>query len=239
MSKIKLDLTYLINLFSEARLAIISFLLFLIIIVLPAQEDQNKLFNNPVISDETMARFLKITEKLRENKIVRAEFKQTKSIKALKRPLISEGQFLIAQTKGLYFDTKKPFEQLTVITADYLIQKDSGGNFSQLKSDSHPLLQKSTESFLAIFSGNSMSIKENYNIFIFEENSEWQIGLKPKTNNENKEYIGSIIFKGGKYLNSLYMEEKLGNTTIIEFTNHRIDQNELTSEEMQKFELKK
>ena len=203
-------------------------------------EDENKtLFSNPVVSDESMTQFKKIAEKLQENKIVRADFKQTKSIKVLKRPLLSEGVFLISQAKGLYFETIKPYEQLTVITSEYLIQKDSGGNVSKLKSDSHPLLQKSTESFLSIFSGKTESLKEQYKIFILIEGENWQIGLTPKDNNESKEYIGRIVFKGSKYLNSLYMEEKLGNTTVIEYSNHKTDQSELSSEEIKKFELKK
>ena len=71
------------------------------------------------------------------------------------------------------------------------------------------------------------------------EGENWQIGLTPKDNNESKEYIGRIVFKGSKYLNSLYMEEKLGNTTVIEYSNHKTDQSELSSEEIKKFELKK
>lgn len=204
-----------------------------------AEEINKDLFNNPVSSEESIQRFKKVAEKLQENKIVRTVFKQTKTIKALKRPLLSEGFFLIAPSKGIYFETTKPFEQLTVITADYLIQKDSGGNISRIKSETHPLLQKSTESFLSIFSGKTESLITQYNIFMLESENGWQIGLTPKDNNESKEYIGKIIFKGDKYLNTLYMEEKIGNFTNIEFTNHQPDQGELSNEEIKKFELKK
>ena len=203
---------------------------------LQAEEENKQLFSKPVTTDEAWQQFKKIAEKLQENKIVRAEFKQSKTIKTLKRPLLSEGNFLIATSKGLYFETTKPFEQLTVITADYLIQKDSGGNVSKIKSDAHPLLQKSTESFLSIFSGKTESLKEQYQIYLLEEGENWQIGLMPKDKNESKEYIGRIIFKGNKHLNTLYMEEKSGNYTTIEFANHRTDQGELSSDEQKKFE---
>lgn len=204
-----------------------------------AQEKEKELFSFPVTTDESMAQFKKIAGKLQENKIVRSEFKQSKSIKALKRPLLSDGIFLIALGKGLYFETTKPFEQLTVITPEYLIQKDSGGNVSKLNADAHPLLQKSTESFLSIFSGKIDTLNKQYNIYMLEENGEWQIGLTPKDDNDSKEYIGKIIFKGNKHLNTLIMIEKSGNTTTIEFSNHKTDQGELSAEETKKFELKK
>ena len=89
------------------------------------------------------------------------------------------------------------------------------------------------------FSGKTESLKDQYHIYILEDKEEWQIGLIPKDNNASKEYIGRIIFKGSKFLNTLYMEEKLGNTTVIEYTNHHTEQGELSSEELKKFELKK
>lgn len=204
---------------------------------LMAQEKD--LFSFPVTTEASKAQFKKIAGKLQENKIVRSEFKQSKTIKALKRPLLSDGIFLIALGKGLYFETTKPFEQLTVITPDYLIQKDSGGNISKLNADAHPLLQKSTESFLSIFSGKTDSLYKQYDIYLMEEDANWQIGLTPKENNESKEYIGKIIFKGSLHLNTLIMIEKSGNVTTIEFSNHKVDQGDLSDEEIKKFELKK
>src|SRR5690606_6639285 len=76
--------------------------------LLLAEENNVELFNSPVTSPDSMEQFKKIAEKLKEHKIIRAVFKQTKVIKALKRPLLSEGLFLIATEKGLYFETTKP-----------------------------------------------------------------------------------------------------------------------------------
>jgi len=216
-----------------------TLLLLFWLITAPLLSQEKDLFSFPVITEETMAQFKKIAGKLQENKIVRSEFKQSKSIKALKRPLLSNGIFLIALEKGLYFETTKPFEQLTVITPEYLIQKDSGGSISKLNTDAHPLLQKSTESFLAIFSGKTDSLYKQYDIFLIEEDGNWQIGLTPKTNNESSQYIGKIIFKGSIHLDALIMVEKSGNVTTIEFSNHKVDQGNLSEEEIKKFELKK
>lgn len=203
-----------------------------------SDDTNNDLFKKKQIDDNTIQELKDIAKIFSDTTLVRTKFIQTKLIKGLKKPLVSEGNFLFAQNKGLFFETLKPFEQLTVLTPKNLIQKDSAGIVSVITSDAHPALKNSVTTFLSVFSGESEILLKQFQVYCEISQNNWQIGLIPKDKSSGNEFIVRITFSGDKFLKTINIDEKEGNTTTIQFMDHQTTPLELSKNEQNYFEQK-
>ena len=81
------------------------------------------------------AALLALSQKLNLGETVRGHFVQSRQLKVLKKPLISQGQFVFDKDQGLIWQQLTPFESLLILKDKQLIQRDSQGRVQVSSAD--------------------------------------------------------------------------------------------------------
>jgi outer membrane lipoprotein-sorting protein len=206
-----------------------------LLLSLPAFAENHAVFNHPV-SDENLSELhQKIRGRLGGSEVLRAEFNQSKKIKALKRPLISQGQFIFARNTGVGWIVKKPFPSTFIMKPDALIQEDAKGKRQTIPVDKHPWTRMISDAFLSMFSGSADDMTKHFFIYYHEAETAWSIGLKPRDERLKQVFNALILSGADEDLQQIIMDETSGDATTINFSNLQTEPGKLTAKELQLF----
>lgn len=174
------------------------------------------------------AQLVDLSQKLNLGETVRGNFVQSRQLKVLKKPLISQGQFIFDKEQGLIWQQIKPFESLLILKDKQLIQRDSQGRVQVSKADasaSAAAMGDLLPSLVrAMLGGDISGLSENFELHFLStdklnteklspenlspENlspgSQWQLGLTPK-DPLMKKAIANMVLEGGDTLQSLVL----------------------------------
>lgn len=175
------------------------------------------LFENPVQmgQHETLDR---VGERLQQVNVLRADFRQEKQMKMLRRPLLSSGTYLFAAEHGIYWHTVKPFDSVFMLTPQAIYQKSAGSEALAVDVATKPALAGFTQVFLSLFSGDSQVLEEKFALFFQGKDEDWQLGLRPK-GMVMKKVIDRLVLQGGETVTQLDIFEANGDHTRIFFEN--------------------
>lgn len=164
------------------------------------------------------AQLVALSQKLNLGETVRGQFVQSRQLKVLKKPLISQGQFIFDKEQGLIWQQIKPFESLLILKDKQLIQRDSQGRVQVSKADasaSAAAMGDLLPSLVrAMLGGDISGLSENFELhFLLTDrlkteslntNGQWQLGLTPK-DPLMKKAIANMVLEGGDVLQSLVL----------------------------------
>ena len=212
-------------------------------ILFPANADKFKprvrnpkgVFLYPLIRDDITSEFWEIDDRFRKIAVFSANFQQLKSIKMLKRPLLSKGKFIFAKKNGLYWKINHPFSSTTVITADGIFEEQSNGQMKEVAKQAKPVVKAFSEAFLSVFSGDYSVLSKHFTIFFRVKKKGWEIGLQP-LQSQMKKSIHQIVIKGDHLIESMRIFEANGDVTAVEFAETKIAKT-LSPEEQKYFEF--
>ncbi|MCU8022319.1 MULTISPECIES: outer membrane lipoprotein carrier protein LolA [unclassified Shewanella] len=204
------------------------------------------------------AQLVALSQKLNLGETVRGQFVQSRQLKVLKKPLISQGQFIFDQTQGLIWQQIKPFESLLILKDKQLIQRDSQGRVQVSKADASasaaamgdllPNLVRAmlggdisglSENFeLHFLSTDKLNVEklspENFSPESLNTDGQWQLGLTPK-DPLMKKAIANMVLEGGDTLQSLVLLSAAPSVSPQDMT--RIDFNALSQGKLSETEL--
>ncbi|MBS0042592.1 outer membrane lipoprotein carrier protein LolA [Shewanella sp. M16] len=189
------------------------------------------------------AQLVALSQKLNLGETVRGQFVQSRQLKVLKKPLISQGQFIFDQTQGLIWQQIKPFESLLILKDKQLIQRDSQGRVQVSKADasaSAAAMGDLLPSLVrAMLGGDISGLSENFELhFLIAEglstDGQWQLGLTPK-DPLMKKAIANMVLEGSDVLQSLVLLSAAPNVTPQDMT--RIDFSALSQGKLSEAEL--
>ncbi len=157
---------------------------------------------------------LALGQKLNLGETVRGHFVQSRQLKVLKKPLISQGQFIFDKEQGLIWQQLTPFESLLILKDKQLIQKDSQGRVQVSKADastSAAAMGDLLPSLVrAMLSGDLSGLSDNFELHFLvqgasaKENANWQLGLTPK-DPLMKKAIANMVLEGSDKLHALVL----------------------------------
>ncbi len=178
---------------------------------------ENNIFDYPVTAQngpelEKVQKMLSATDNLK------GDFTQTRHIALLSSPLISSGNFIISKASELTWDQLKPFISSLKVTDTKLIQKMGDNPPTVITKEQQPIVFSFTSIFLSIFKGDTVKVKQYFDIYFTGDTTHWEIALKPNSSPLNKA-IASIELSGGKYIQTVTINEVKKNTMVIEFSN--------------------
>lgn len=179
------------------------------------------------------AQLVDLSQKLNLGETVRGNFVQSRQLKVLKKPLISQGQFIFDKEQGLIWQQIKPFESLLILKDKQLIQRDSQGRVQVSKADasaSAAAMGDLLPSLVrAMLGGDISGLSENFELHFLSTDklnteklspeklspeklnpeslspgSQWQLGLTPK-DPLMKKAIANMVLEGGDTLQSLVL----------------------------------
>ncbi|WAL79306.1 outer membrane lipoprotein carrier protein LolA [Shewanella sp. DAU305] len=209
-----------------------------------APGDYQALFNQ---SAET-AQLVALSQTLNLGETVRGHFVQSRQLKVLKKPLISQGQFIFDKEQGLIWQQIKPFESLLILKDKQLIQRDSQGRVQISKADASASAAAMGELLpslvRAMLGGDISGLSENFELhFLGTErlkieslspDGQWQLGLTPK-DPLMKKAIANMVLEGSDVLQSLVLLSAAPNVSPQDMT--RIDFSALSQGTLSEAEL--
>lgn len=212
------------------------------------------LFSQPADTAQLIA----LSQKLNLGETVRGNFVQSRQLKVLKKPLISQGQFIFDQTQGLIWQQVKPFESLLILKDKQLIQRDSQGRVQVSKADasaSAAAMGDLLPSLVrAMLGGDISGLSENFELHFLSTDklnaeklspeklspeslspdAQWQLGLTPK-DPLMKKAIANMVLEGSDTLQSLVLLSAAPSVTPQDMT--RIDFSALSQGRLSETEL--
>lgn len=126
--------------------------------------------------------------------VTTGEFKQEKSAKALKRPLISSGEFIISK-EGIVWKTKKPFSSTMVVSESAIIKISADGKKSMINAEENSVFKGVSSMLSSIFKGDKKALEENFFVSFEDKGESWSAILLPK-DKTIKSSVSSITMSG-------------------------------------------
>ncbi len=178
----------------------------------------------------------KLSKRLELNQHARGKFTQYRSLKVLKKPLISKGSFIFDAQLGLVWSQEAPFKSTLILKDDALIQIDSSGKqqVSQTRGNqgAGALAQTLPILLKALLGGELQTLDEHFSFYLLAPDSQapWTLGLIPKDPLLLKA-IPQMILEGSSQISALTLVSANGDTSRIEF--EAINNGPLTEAELE------
>lgn len=202
-------------------------------LLLPSQE--HPVFESR-LQDLDHPDFKAVTTRLEEVQVLRANFKQEKHIKALRRPLKSSGTYLFSVEHGVSWQITKPFPTIFVVTQKGILQKTDGEEPFLIEASQQPVVSGFTKVFLSLFKGDREILKERFKLYFAGNNQAWTLGLEPK-GTIMKKFLARIVLEGGEHLKTITFYEATGDKTVIYFEEVNTEDSDLSEDERAQFDF--
>ncbi|WP_232464766.1 outer membrane lipoprotein carrier protein LolA [Bordetella genomosp. 8] len=157
---------------------------------------------------------------LREAPVVRGQFVQQKFLRSLPQPLTSTGLFTLSATDGLLWELRAPLHQDLLLTPEAVFRRDDGGKWQALPQAVGA--GRETRMFLTVLSGDTQSLRDNFDMALSGSAGDWQLVMTPKSA-LLKQIFTDIQISGGKLVQRIELRETQGDKTVMEMKNTRAD----------------
>ena len=208
--------------------------------------DIQTLYTQPASTEALSA----LAQRLNLQLYTRGQFVQLRHLQVLKKPLLSQGQFIFSPTQGLVWQQQRPFNTLMVLKDQQLIQQNSQGKIQHFSAgaNGNPIAQQLPRLLQAIMAGDIAALSADFNLFMpatqlatqpetQPENRSWQLGLQAK-DPQVQSSMGNITLSGDTLIRSLVMTSNQADVrdyTQIQFT--QTQQGQLSEAELALFSL--
>ena len=156
-----------------------------------------------------------LSTQLARPQVIHGDFIQEKHLRALPKPLISTGTFVLAKDHGLLWQLKTPLQQDYRITAQGIARRN-GSEWQMLPGKSAGAEQNRL--FLAVLQGDSSGLQRDFELQLQGEASHWQLTLTPRSV-LLKQIFTRINIDGGELVQRIELQETQGDSTLLKMQN--------------------
>ncbi|CAB3765498.1 LolA family protein [Paraburkholderia humisilvae] len=162
-----------------------------------------------------------IAAHLAEAKGVRAQFKQTQTLAAMREPLVSTGSLLFVRDRGVLWEIDTPYRTTYVIDDAGVNEVNANGQRTRGSGargagGAHGVAQVS-RMMRAMLGGDLSALYAQFNVDARGTTAHWQMQLTPNQP-QLAQSIRSLQMAGGAYLQTLRITLANGDVTQIDFT---------------------
>ena len=143
---------------------------------------------------------------------LRGRFIQEKHLRDLPQPLVSEGHYVLSLGDGLLWFLEKPVEQALRITPDGIAQRNSDGRWNPAGSPSGR--RQDTRLFLAVLTGDTAALQENFDLALSGTGDEWTLTLTPR-GSLLRQIFRDIIIRGDTTVRRISLNETQGDRSEL------------------------
>jgi hypothetical protein len=150
--------------------------------------------------------------------VLQGEFEQSRSLKGFKNPLVSRGDFLLARSRGIVWETRQPFASTLVITRDHLLARRADGSIAtQLDASKEPALRLVNEVMFALLAGDLGALAGRFKVEgELQGARSWRLQLTPTDALLAGQFSG-IALEGDRHVKLVRLAERNGDLTQIRF----------------------
>lgn len=143
--------------------------------------------------------------------VVRGPFVQEKHLRALPRPLTSEGHFVLSREQGLLWLLEKPLQQDYRIGAAGIARRVDGQWQAQPGQD---VAAQQSRLFLAVLKGDHQGLARDFQLQLSGDAAHWQLHLTPNSL-LLKQIFSAIQIEGGALVERIELQETQGDSTVL------------------------
>ncbi|HYG05267.1 MAG TPA: outer membrane lipoprotein carrier protein LolA [Stenotrophomonas sp.] len=155
--------------------------------------------------------------------LLRADFVQEKQVAGFRNPLRSQGQFVLAQQRGVIWRTLKPFASDVVLTRDRILSRQADGSVQvEVDGRQQPALRAINAMMFALMSGDVQAMSTSFQVRaeLLPDNA-WRLHLTPRSPMLAKAFA-SLQLEGDRYVRKVEIEEANHDRTRLSFDNFRL-----------------
>jgi len=164
-----------------------------------------------------------ISRMLDRSPVICAEFTQSKTLRVLKRPLVSSGRLVFLADKGILWQVREPFPTRLLVKQDALIRWNESGEPERIGFAQSPVFGAFARVFISMFTGAFTPLQENFTIASHLTEKNWRLDLTPRDQDAGENILAKIFARirvmGSRFVDELEIEERRGDRTRITFTN--------------------
>jgi hypothetical protein len=162
--------------------------------------------------------------------LVCGSFSQSKTLKALTRPLVSNGRVIFAAGTGVLWKITSPFPSQVLVKADALIRWDNDNQPKRTGLGQTPQFRALSDVFLAVFAGDTSRLAASFDTRASIDSDRWSLDLTPR-DKDFASRISKIYVAGGQFVEELRINEPQGDRTEIRFNQFTADSCVLSNSE--------
>jgi hypothetical protein len=175
------------------------------------------LFDQPVSASELLHTTLaQPAAELAAARVLSGKFVQRRYLAGLDRPLVSQGDFLLAREQGILWRTTTPFPSEFVLSAGGMTLRD-GASTTHLSSSERPALRTALEVLFALFALDVGRLAETFELFGQNQGDHWQVGLRPRDGGLARLFDQAVI-SGAHTVERIELSSASGDRTEIELS---------------------
>lgn len=176
-------------------------------------------FDHPV-SKKTKPELEKSLAKAMDYEVASGDFKQTKSIKKLKRDFVSTGTFRISKKSGIVWKTQQPIVSELAVNNGGIFERDAGGQSRIVVTKENPLFADFSKNIQAMFSGEVSELEKNFKVFYEKKSCGFMMGLVPREGIVRK-VVANIVIEACEYVDKVIITNVDDSPVTYEFMNYK------------------
>ncbi|MEO8743374.1 MAG: outer membrane lipoprotein carrier protein LolA [Lysobacteraceae bacterium] len=159
-----------------------------------------------------------VRERLAKPAVLRGTFEQSRHLQGFHNPLVSQGDFVVARDRGVLWETRKPFPSTTVISKDRVLTRHADGSSEVVVDTAHaPAASMANALMLAMLGGDLDTLSKSFALQQSDlPDGTWRLELSPRASGLAHVFT-RIVLQGDRYVRSVHLDEKGGDSTDITF----------------------
>lgn len=175
-------------------------------------------FADPVRSaGEVDPDFPEMSQRLVRGQVLRADFRQERTLRALNRPLISHGKLIFAAEDGVLWHLVEPFVVFVLMRPGEVIEWSEEGVRRRTETASDPVFGTLTDVVLSTLSGDSQKLRQHFDLSSAPSESGWRLSLRPRSA-ALAAAVSGIEVSGQQFVERVRVIGAKGDMTTIQFS---------------------
>lgn len=156
--------------------------------------------------------------KLAKAQVLKGQFRHSKHLGEIPRPLIATGEFTFVRDLGVYWHTQQPFDSVVVLTGVGLAQWDGGAPALRVAADEQPAVRVIANIFMALFTLDVAVLSRDFDLYgdvAVKQEGGWIIGLKPRNAGIASVFAQATV-AGSDDVEQVVLTDARGDRTVID-----------------------
>jgi outer membrane lipoprotein-sorting protein len=149
---------------------------------------------------------------------IRAQFKQTQTLAALKAPLVSTGTLLFMRERGVIWQIDSPIRTTYVIGDNGVTEIDASGKRIARAARSAGGVAQVSRMMRSMLGGDLSALYSQFDVTASGTPKQWQMQLSPNQP-QLAQMLKGLRMAGGDFLQTLTITSANGDSTRIDFAN--------------------
>ena len=172
------------------------------------------------LKDSSRPELEKSLARVMDYDVASGDFKQTKSVKKIKRDFVSTGVFLISKENGIIWKTQKPIVSELAVNKGGVFERDAKGVSRRVLSKENPVFADFSGHIQSLLSGNISELEKNFKIFYEKQKCGFKLGLVPREGIVRKA-VANIVIDACENVDKVTVTNVDDSPVTYEFLNYK------------------